>query len=186
MSGDICSVCAKGHLVTKTGRYETEFVDRSGQNRSLVLPDLRWEECDACGEGILDDSATRRLEAARRDAMGLLSALEIRELRLRLEMTQTRMSKLLGIGEKTYCRWESGIYIQSVAFDNYLRLLRQFPEAVRFLEEMQVEGIALDHRVSEIDPVFPSLRDVSSLQEPAVAFTRLMEGGLLLAARTSA
>jgi HTH-type transcriptional regulator / antitoxin MqsA len=184
VSDDTCPVCAKGHLVTKTGRYETEFVDRSGQNRSLVLPDLRWEECDACGEGILDDSATRRLEAARRDALGLLSAVEIRELRLRLETTQARMSKLLGIGEKTYCRWESGLYVQSVAFDNYLRLLRQFPEAVRFLEEMQGEGTELDSRV-EIAPVFPSLRDMASLQEPAETFTRLMEGGLLHAARAS-
>jgi HTH-type transcriptional regulator / antitoxin MqsA len=181
MSGDICPICAKGHLVSRAGRYETKFTDRGGEIGSLVLPELQREECDACGEVFLDDSATQRLEAARRNAMGLLSASEIRELRRRLCMTQSQISSLLGIGEKTYCRWESGDYIQSVAFDNYLRLVRELPEAIALLARVRAGGTRSEPQVMMIEAVFPSLRDVGSLMEVSETFTRLMEGGRLLA-----
>jgi HTH-type transcriptional regulator/antitoxin MqsA len=185
VTGDACPICSKGRLHATTGRYEIELVNRSGENRTLVLPDLLREECDTCGEGFLDDTATRQLEAARRRAQGLLSPSEIRELRRGLNRTQIEMSRLLGIGEKTYCRWESGLYVQSIAFDNYLRLITELPEAVRLLDQIQNEGTELARQAPETQPVFPSLRNVSSFQESAQVFTQLMEGGLLLVARVS-
>ena len=185
MNADICPVCGKGRLVTKTEGYETKFVDRNGVKRNFVVPELRREECVVCGEAFLDDSATRQLEAARRAAAGLLSASEIRDLRRRLDRTQAQMSRLLGIGEKTYCRWESGQYVQSVAFDNYIRVVMELPEAAQFLDELQNVGPDSAHAVTAIDPVFPSLRDVSSLKEPATIFARLLKEGGLFASRTS-
>jgi putative zinc finger/helix-turn-helix YgiT family protein len=182
MNGDNCPVCAKGHLITKAGDYETKFVDRAGETRSLFVPDLAWQECDHCGEAFLDDSATRKLETARREASGLLSAAEIRQLRWRMNMTQAQISALLGIGEKTYCRWESGAYVQSVAFDNYLRLVREIPDAVRLLTRFQARAMDREIEQSIAGSVFPSLRDVPSILEAAENFTRLMEGGRLLAA----
>src|SRR5882762_8690680 len=112
MNGDNCPMCTKGHLITKAGNYETKFVDRVGETRRLVVPGGVWQECDYCGEAFLDEAATGHLEAARREASGLLSAAEIRQLRRRMNMTQEQISTLLGIGEKTYCRWESGAYVQ--------------------------------------------------------------------------
>lgn len=182
MNGENCPVCAKGHLISKAGDYETKFVDRAGETRSLTVRDLAWQECDRCGEAFLGDAATRQLETARRQAAGLLSAAEIRQLRRNMGMTQAEISTLLGIGEKTYCRWESGVYVQSVAFDNYLRLVREIPDAVRLLTRLQGAGLAQEPDVSMIEPVFPALREVSLLLEPAENFTRLLEGGQLLAA----
>jgi HTH-type transcriptional regulator / antitoxin MqsA len=181
MNGDNCPVCTKGHLLTKTGSYETKFVDRLGQTRTLTVANLAWQECDQCGEGFLDDSATTQLEAARREAAGLLSAVEIRQLRRRMNMTQAQISTLLGIGEKTYCRWESGAYVQSVAFDNYLRLVKESPDAVRLLMRFQASGVEKREEPTT-ESVFPALRELSSLLEPAENFTRLLEGGQLLAA----
>lgn len=180
MKNEICPVCAKGRLIEKRGLYETNFVDRGGVKRTMFVKDLLWEECDSCGEAILDDAATRAIETARRDAVGLLSAVEIRELRLSLGKTQLQMSDLLGIGAKTYCRWESGAYIQSIAFDNYLRLVRRSPQAIRYLEDL-ANGCSINERsIEEVETTFPSLKQTQVLEESAGLFTALMENGALL------
>ena len=58
----------------------------------------------------------------------------------RLGLKQAEISRLLGIGEKTYCRWETGAYVQSLAFDRYLRLLIAEPRNVHLLKQME-EGV---------------------------------------------
>src|SRR5438876_7359455 len=129
MTKTICPICGDGRLIDRGGPLETKYVDRKGVERSLTVPSVRRLQCDSCDEEIFDDAATRQIENVRRTAMGLLTASEIRELRSRFGKTQVQMSKLLGVGEKTYCRWESGSFIQSVASDNYLRIIREIPEA---------------------------------------------------------
>src|SRR6202011_1420014 len=104
-------------------------------------PDVQRLRCDSCNEEIRDDIATRQVENARRAAMGLLMPAEIRDLRSRFGKTQVQMSRLLGVGEKTYCRWESGAFVQSVAFDNYMRLIRDVPEASVTLMRLEQYGV---------------------------------------------
>ncbi len=127
--------------------YENIFVDRGGDSHVLIVPGVTWLECEDCGEITLDDQAMSVVETAQRKARGLLTPEEIRALRVRLAKTQEGMSELLGIGEKTYCRWESGSYIQSEAFDRYLRLLIADESNVHALQEIadgrQVLGATL-------------------------------------------
>jgi len=59
---------------------------------------------------------------------------EIRRFRELLGKTQEEMSELLGIGKKTYTRWESGAYPQTESSDRYLRLVMFRRENLRFLE----------------------------------------------------
>jgi putative zinc finger/helix-turn-helix YgiT family protein len=181
MSGDNCSICGRGKLHTTTGVYETSFSDRNGAVHDLRIPGVTWRECDSCKEVFLDDAASRQIEAARRNASGLLSPTEIRQLRLRLNKSQSQMSQLLGIGEKTYCRWESGAYVQSTAFDRYLRLLIERPENVEVLEMLErttSSGPSVS-RPEQVRLVFSHLRDSQGLEDAAEAFTRLLEvGGL--------
>jgi HTH-type transcriptional regulator / antitoxin MqsA len=182
MIGDICPVCAKGSLVRKTEDYQTKFLSRGGEARNITVPDISREECDRCGEAFLDETASRQLEAARRTATGLLSAAEIRGLRQRLRMTQSEISELLGIGEKTYCRWESDGYVQSIAFDNYLRLVDELPEAIAFLTQIRGGNLEFRRTISVGETaVFPALPDASAFQNSAELFTRLLERGQLLA-----
>jgi len=100
---------------------------------------VTYQKCENCGEEILDQNASTKISNAQRAAMGLLSADEIRRIRQLLNRTQSQMSNLLGIGEKTYCRWESGSYFQSEAFDRYLRLLRADSGTVKLLERICLE-----------------------------------------------
>jgi len=180
MEHEICPVCGNGRLANHAGVFETRYTDRSGVERSLTISNIQRLRCDSCGEEILDDAATRQIEDARRDAAGLLTTTEIRNLRLRLGKSQVQMSNLLGVGEKTYCRWESGSFLQSQAFDNYLRLVRDVPEAGIRLIEIEQHGVRKESYVSaEDENEFRFLKNLESFDKPATKFTELLVTGEL-------
>lgn len=180
MSENTCPICSNGRLLERDGRFDTRYMDRRGSERVLTIPNVRRLACNACGEEILDDTASRQVEDARRVAMGLLSSAEIRELRVQFGRTQIQMSRLLGVGEKTYCRWESGAFVQSVAFDNYLRLLREIPQASAALMRLELGGTPGDLPSSQDQrSEFEFLENVNATAEMGTRFTRLMTAGTL-------
>ena len=180
MNQNICPVCGDEALVDLNGAFETQYIDRRGVRRALSVPNISRLHCESCHEEIFEDEATRQIENARRTAMGLLSAEQIRELRLSLGKTQVEMSGLLGVGAKTYCRWESGSFTQSQSFDNYLRLIRDVPEACLMLIRMHDHGIvdAPFLNVGE-ETNFEFLTDAESLGEQAARFTEQLLRGTL-------
>jgi len=174
-----CPVCGKETLIDRAGSFETPYVDRSGVERVLTVPNVHRLHCESCNEEIFDDAATRQIEDARRNAMGLLSAEQIREIRSQLGKTQKEMSRLLGVGEKTYCRWESGSFLQSQSFDNYLRLIRDVPEACLRLAEIEQYGVNTGPAPELVEPEFPFLPNVQELGEQASLFTDQLVYGTL-------
>jgi putative zinc finger/helix-turn-helix YgiT family protein len=176
LSSKKCPICGKGMLHSVTGEFRTQFEDDNGNHKELVVPQVSYNKCDTCGEEILDDVASAKISQAQRVAMGLLSSDEIRNIRQGLGKTQREMSNLLGIGEKTYCRWESGGYFQSEAFDRYLRLLRKNPDAVRTLERIRDEkqGQSI-FAVAENE--FPDLENLEVYEASSIQFSELLRTG---------
>jgi len=181
MEKTTCPVCDKGKLLPIVGEYEVSYKDRKGVEGVLRLPNIARLRCDACEEEILDDVASSAIEDARRKASGLLTASEIRALRLQHRKTQTQMADFLGIGQKTYCRWESGLYVQSVAFDNYLRLVRDVPDCAARLHDFQVVGIErLRTEFIELSThEFSFLQNPSSLYDQEANFVEQLVNGQL-------
>lgn len=60
------------------------------------------------GEIYLSGPVLEELDRIKARHMGILLPSEIRELRIRLGMTQKEMGNLLGVAEKSYSRWETG------------------------------------------------------------------------------
>jgi DNA-binding transcriptional regulator YiaG len=60
------------------------------------------------GEVYLDGDALELLDRAKARHLGLLTPEQIKQLRLRLGLTQKQISELLQIGQKTWTRWETG------------------------------------------------------------------------------
>jgi putative zinc finger/helix-turn-helix YgiT family protein len=180
MDQKICPICGEDRLVERNDDFETNYIDRKGVERSLSLSNIARLRCESCNEEIFDDAATRQIEDARRTAIGLLSAREIRDLRLLLGKTQVQMSRLLGVGEKTYCRWESGSFVQSVASDNYLRLIRDVPQASLMLIHLEQYGPSeTPYSQSEEQVEFSFLENVDTLTEAASKFTEQLVMGKL-------
>ncbi len=158
----ICPECKKESLIKKKGDYETVYVDRHGKSNPLLVPNTTWLECEVCSERIIEDAAMVSIENERLKALRLLSPVDLRDFRTRLGKTQKAMSDLLGIGKKTYCRWESGSYVQSEAFDRYLRLLMAAESNVSLLQDIVNEKLhpANKDAVDEFRRTFSSIKDI--------------------------
>ena len=114
-----------------------------GSRKTVVLDE--FFRCAACGEefylpGQMDASQIRACERIRAED-DLLQSSEIRTIRESLGLTQHDFERLLRVGPKTVVRWERGTVFQNRATDTLLRVIREFPEAARFLAERS--GVSL-------------------------------------------
>ena len=100
----------------------------------MVVKDATWEECENCGQQLLSPALSRALEELSIQRQGLLLPTKIKAIREKLGLTQTAMAERLGIGEKTYTRWESGRSIQNRSSDNLIRLMDRAPEQFAVIE----------------------------------------------------
>jgi HTH-type transcriptional regulator / antitoxin MqsA len=96
--------------------------------------------CDVCGEEFVTDElahATEQEAAAKyRQTERRLSPDQILALRQRFGLTQDLMERALGLGAKTWVRWEAGRVLPNRSMDNLLRLIERDPTALRYLAEL--------------------------------------------------
>ena len=105
---------------------------------SMTVPQASHLSCPSCGEVVLRlDEADSLREAALetyRRKHGLLTGAEIRAMRRRLGLTQAAMAKLLRLGSNTVSRWEAGRNVQSASMDMLLRVVRDLPGGLEYLQ----------------------------------------------------
>lgn len=119
-------------------RFTSEPVTETFHGESFTVDGIERHVCDACGNDVMSaDMATKlAAELARMYAekTGMLAPGEIRDIRKKLGLTQTEFEKLVGVSSPTACRWERGSSLQSKSADLLLRLIRDVPDAARYLE----------------------------------------------------
>lgn len=71
---------------------------------------------------------------AEQAASGYLTDEDIRRIRKKLGLTQKQMEQTLGVGKKTFARYENLSVRQSKAMDNLLRILDAYPETIKILD----------------------------------------------------
>jgi HTH-type transcriptional regulator/antitoxin MqsA len=110
------------------------------RGETVWVPDVEHGLCGRCGEVFLELPAVELIqkEAVRRSkqARGLLTPDEIRDLRRSLGMSQAAFENLLGTGPKTVVRWEAGTVFQTATADRLMRVVRDLPQAVDALQSM--------------------------------------------------
>jgi putative zinc finger/helix-turn-helix YgiT family protein len=127
-----CGKCGQRAMQLATLPYATT-IEHDGRPYRVEVPALTVPQCASCQAISIDDEADRRISAAFRQAAGLLSPDEIRDNREKLALTQQEFADLLGVGEATVSRWESGAQIQQRALDRFLRLCFACPPALEML-----------------------------------------------------
>ena len=114
------------------GRGETlpysTVVQYDGRGYTVDVPEFRVPRCKNCGAMVFDDSANDQITEALRRQVGLLPPDRIRSNRESLGLTQRDFASLLGVGESTVSRWETGSQIQQRSLDRLMRLFFAFPE----------------------------------------------------------
>ena len=104
----------------------------------ISVSGMTFLKCHKCQEIILrlDESRKPREKAIElyRKKHNLLSGDEIRSLRERNQLTQAQFASLLKLGVNTLSRWESGRNVQNSAMDVLLRLIRDVPGTLAYLQ----------------------------------------------------
>ena len=130
-----CPICGAMALVEKIGEFRFEPPSNI-PGGTITIADSTWEECEVCQEVILPPELIEHLEQQRYARLGLLSPAEIHAIRTKAGLTQAEISKTLGVGEKTYTRWENGKSLQNKSSDNLIRI---FSNDSSSLEELEAQ-----------------------------------------------
>ena len=142
----ICTACGNKSLVHKKGTFHFEVKDRDAnpdaREFQIDIGNSEWDECEACGERLLSEKIDEALEKWQYTREGLLTPGKIRNIRLRHKLTQKQISKILGVGEKSYTRWENGLSMQTKAMDNLIRIFDMSPKLFAKVESERERALA--------------------------------------------
>lgn len=118
----LCPEC--GHELVETSAPLAEEY----KGETFVVEGIVRKECKECGEYVISakqsDALADGLQAAYREAHGLLTPQEIHDIRNGLNLSQKEFEQMLGVASPTVCRWETGRVVQPKLADNYLRAIR--------------------------------------------------------------
>jgi putative zinc finger/helix-turn-helix YgiT family protein len=128
-----CGKCGQKRMQLATVPYATT-IEHDGRAYRVEIPALTVPRCGNCGAISIDDEADRQISAAFRREARLLAPEEIRQGREKLGLTQKQFANLLGVGEATVSRWETGAQIQQRAMDRFLRVCLASPAVVELLQ----------------------------------------------------
>jgi putative zinc finger/helix-turn-helix YgiT family protein len=108
-------------------------IEHDGRSYRVEIPALTVPQCANCQSISIDEEADQQISAAFRREARLLAPEEIRQGREKLGLTQKQFANLLGLGEATISRWETGAQIQQRALDRFLRICFANAAAVEML-----------------------------------------------------
>jgi putative zinc finger/helix-turn-helix YgiT family protein len=170
---ELCEACHAAHL--SVIRREFKF-EHAGKELSALEEVSR---CAACGhESYVGDQISAHemaVASAIRKSDGLLTAEELRSVRVKYRFRQTDMEQMLSTGPKTWTRWERGKIPQSKAADTLIRLIASDPDVARHLMELaQVENAEATEVFRQIEERAKSLtRDAmrATLSEQRASYT---------------
>ena len=138
---EICADCGAASPIERVASFEFRH---GGKLR--VIED-RQTFCPACGTiSYVGEQASRHelaIAAKIREMDNLLSAEDLRRIRLKYALRQTDLEAMLSVGPKTWTRWERGKIPQSKAADTLIRVLAEDPEvARRLMDQAGIENPA--------------------------------------------
>lgn len=136
-----CPMCGQMSLVKMNGEYRFE-PPANIPGGPIVVAEALWMHCGSCGEDILSGELEQSIEDERRRRLGLFTPEEIRKVREKMGLSMQNMSDLIGVGERTYARWENGRSLPTTQGNALLRQMVKSPEmlAIRAAEREASRG----------------------------------------------
>ena len=124
-----CPSCEQVPLEAIVGSYDIYLQDEI----CITAPMVSQEICKHCNAVFLTPNGCVTANNFIAYHTNQLTPLELEDIRNKYGMSQVEMSKLIGVGDSVYGRWERGTLTPSRAMCNYLRILKKFPEAFEWL-----------------------------------------------------
>lgn len=106
--------------------------------------------CQDCGEGMLDSKdaaiADRAFATLKARKEGVLTPVDIENIRKRLGLSQRQAGTILGGGARSFQRYEAGAVVVSKPMSNLLRLLDHQPDLLAQLTAQKVHQTEIADR----------------------------------------
>lgn len=128
--------------------FEIRIPTGPGQPPSHVKT-IQVEVFESCGEEFLTPESSALIESVRARYMGLMSGDDIKAMRKRLGLSQSRLTALLQCGDKSLSRWENGSGYPTGIVNTILRLLDE-----GFLAPASLEAVQGPRSSNRSDPKF--------------------------------
>lgn len=182
MSSKIPKQCPICGAVAAQERSSPRVV-RVGTEEYRIEDDLAMH-CGACGELYYTPgqarASSRKLTALKAIRKDRLRPEQIKSIRGAAGLSQRRLEELLGVGPKTFTRWESGDTLPNAATDRLLRLLYLVPQWVEiagepferlgYLRQRPTETSSRDYLVAGVSPVNPTpVQNKDTRSSPSLA-----------------
>jgi putative zinc finger/helix-turn-helix YgiT family protein len=165
LAGQTCPSCEKGHFAL----VQIDHVEPTAEDNSITIPGIWVERCDQCGEIVFPGETTRFIESVVAEQTEQLTPDELERIRENLGVhRQDEMSEILGLGAKTYHKWESGAQFPTRSMSFYIRVLAEYPQAFDWLRDRawhKKNRLAQAMPQSDIAAMFPDLVQQPALQE---------------------
>jgi putative zinc finger/helix-turn-helix YgiT family protein len=130
LAGKTCRHCQQG----KFELVQITHVENVAQDNPLTIPDVWVDRCNHCGEIIFPGDTVHYIETVVAEETEQLTGQDLEHIREILGvLRQDEMSEILGLGKKTFHKWESGSQVPTRSMSYYIRVLEKFPEAFEWL-----------------------------------------------------
>ena len=157
LAGQTCPCCQQGHFAL----VQIDHTERVAEDNPITVPGVWVERCEHCGETVFPGETTRFIESVVADETEQLTARELERIREDLGVaTQDEMSEILGLGLKTYHKWESGRQFPTRSMSYYIRVLADVPGAFEYLRRRAWRAknrVATPPAEADLAAMFPDL-----------------------------
>jgi putative zinc finger/helix-turn-helix YgiT family protein len=125
-----CPVCHKG----KFELVQIDHIEEIAEDNPVTIRNIWVDRCNHCGETVFPGDTTYFIESVVAEQTEQLTPHELERIREDLgNLTQDEMSEVLGLGTKSYHKWESGAQFPTRSMCYYIRVLAEFPQAFEWL-----------------------------------------------------
>jgi len=173
-SKDICPTCRNAIIRRVTRDYKVKLPD--GQTSTVA--NLSFEECPECKDEFFSSEAMDRISDKVSAELDSLSLSDLKRIREKLQPNMTLLAESLGLGSKTWMRWENGEQNISRSMGYFIRTLSQFPEVYEWVADRgwrqddaeeqattQQPYSAIDETLSKVMQDYLSLKSGETLSE---------------------
>lgn len=146
---DLCAQCHEGTYQSMTKDYTVELRDGD----QCTIANLAQRKCNQCGHVVLPWPSVQRVDRAVADHTEPLTAEFLKQTRERLQPNMTLLAESLGLGSKTWMRWEKGEQNISRSMGYFVRAMAQFPEVYEWVADRAWRGEEIRPEAKEQSPI---------------------------------
>jgi DNA-binding transcriptional regulator YiaG len=130
LAGVACRECGQGHF----DLVQIDHLEKIPNDNPITVSGIWVNRCDHCGEILFPSTTVQFIQATVAESTERLNSRELERIRENLGIErQDEMSEILGLGAKTYHKWESGAQFPTRSMSFYIRVLAEYPQAFDWL-----------------------------------------------------